>query len=512
MSSISTSPRASRWGSAPVAAPRGARWIPAIPPSLIAGTALVVAVVAGRFLADGRMSLAAALVLGVCYAPLAFLDLTMALAIYVAILFIQDIAALSVGPNSMGVLVFLGWIGTLFTRSARLGILRENSKLLLALGLFALWLTLSVEWAGNATEAGNGLETWLIAIVAFVLVLTTLHTPRDVATIAVAFIVGAVLSVLFGLYNGALTASATSASESALQSRFTGGGGDPNVQAAGFLVAIFLCAGLWSLARRGATRVALVLAFITVTIGFFATQSRGGMLALAFAALAGFVLLPSQRKRLLGLAAAACVGLGVIAVVNAGAIARMTDFGGGSSGRDDLWAVAWRVFQDHPWFGIGISNFQTVEPRYTLKSGVLTRVDLVAEAPHLVHNVYLQLLTETGIVGLLLFLVVIAGCLRASWLAARRFDALGRPAYGDLARASLMAAVAMLAAQFFISDGDDWRLWILLALGPVLLSISRRGSAAPAGTTRRRLSARAGPGVPRRGPRSGLRRPRSSTR
>ena len=34
--------------------------------------------------------------------------------------------------------------------------------------------------------------------------------------------------------------------------------------------------------------------------------------------------------------------------------------------------------------------------------------------------------------------------------------------------------LAMLSAQFFISDGEDWRLWILLGLGPVMLSLARR--------------------------------------
>jgi len=371
----------------------------------------------------------------------------------------------------MGVLVLLGWIGMFITRSARSGVLREHSRLLLTLALLAVWLSLSVLWATNAYEAENGLQGWLLPIVAFVVVLTTPRSPRDVAIIAVAFIIGAVASVAFGTATGALSSAAARAGEAG---RFTGGGGDANVQAAGFLVAMFLCPGLWPVARSRVARVSLLLAFTSVAVGFFATQSRGGLISLAFAAAAGFVLLPRQRKRLLGLAGAASVGLGVIATVNPGAVSRITDFGGGSSGRTDIWAVAWKIFTDHHWVGIGLSNFQTVEPRYALRSGELKRADLITEAPHLVHNVYLQLLTETGVIGLLIFLCVIAGCLRASWLAARHFDVIGRLGYGDLARAVLMAEIGMLSAQFFISDGEDLRLWILLGLGPVLLSLARR--------------------------------------
>jgi O-antigen ligase len=405
--------------------------------------------------------------------------------VYVAILFVQDISALSVAPNSVGVLVLLAWIGTFISRSARTGVLREQSRLLLGLALFALWISLSVLWASNTYEAGNGIQSWLTAMFAFVVVLTTLKSARHVRMVTAAYIIGAVASVAYGIANGALSAAATSVSETALQGRFTGGGGDPNVQAAGFLVAMFLCTGMWSLARTRLARVSLLIAFITVAVGFFATQSRGGFISLGFAAVTGFVLMPRQRKRLLGLAGAAGVGFAMIAAVSPGAVARITDIGGGSSGRSDLWAVAWRIFSDHPWHGIGISNFQTVEPHYTLKSGALARVELIAEVPHYVHNVYLQLLTETGIIGLAIFLIVIIGCLRASWLAARRFDAIGRVGYGDLARAVLMGELAMLSALFFISDGEDWRLWILLGLGPVMLSLARSTEPALAGVSAR---------------------------
>ena len=43
--------------------------------------------------------------------------------------------------------------------------------------------------------------------------------------------------------------------------------------------------------------------------------------------------------------------------------------GGGTSGRSSLWKVAWTIFSQHPWVGIGIGNFQAVESNYTLRSG-----------------------------------------------------------------------------------------------------------------------------------------------
>jgi len=56
----------------------------------------------------------------------------------------------------------------------------------------------------------------------------------------------------------------------------------------------------------------------------------------------------------------------------------------------------------------------------------------------------------------------------------KRFEASGRPELADLARAVLMGTVAMLVALFFISDGNDVRLWVLLAMGPALLTLAGR--------------------------------------
>ena len=49
--------------------------------------------------------------------------------------------------------------------------------------------------------------------------------------------------------------------------------------------------------------------------------------------------------------------------------------------------------------GVGAGNFSVLEPFYTVRAINLPRVDLIAEG-ELVHNSYLQVLAELGIVGL----------------------------------------------------------------------------------------------------------------
>ena len=163
---------------------------------------------------------------------------------------------------------------------------------------------------------------------------------------------------------------------------------------------------------------------------------------------------------------------------------RLTSFGGGGSGRDDVWTVAWRVFEHHPYLGVGLGNFQVVEARYVLLPGNLTHVHLISETPKLTHNAYLGLLTETGVVGLVLYGIVAVLSLRTSWLAARQFDLVGAVGLGNLARSVLIATIGMLAAMFFISNPYDPRLWV--AARTRTRAAHARGRADPVALVKRR--------------------------
>lgn len=462
MSGIADSPRARE------------RTIPHPPPWLIIGAALLAASLAGRLMADGRIKYGLALVVAACFMPLVLFNLAAALAVYVAILFFQDLSVLSSGPNAIGVLVGLGWIGAFLGRRGQLAAIGDNRGLLLRIVLFCGWLTLSITWAGHPGAAGTEVGYWWLAAFAFLITLTALTTPREVGYVALAFVIGSVISVLIGIASGGLHASADAVNQTAIQGRFTGGGGDPNVQAAGYVAAMFLIIGLIPIYRGRAMRFSLVFAFALVTVGFLATQSRGGLLALIAATVVALIVAPRYRRRIFGLGAIMCVAIGVLLATTPGALSRITNFGGGSSGRGDLWRVALDVFHDHPLAGVGAGNFEAVESHFVLRPGAISRIQYLVDVPHLVHNTYLQLLAETGVIGLALFLAVVLGSLRATWSAVKHFEASGSLELADLARAVLMGTVAMLVALFFISDGNDVRLWVLLAMGPALLTLAGR--------------------------------------
>jgi O-antigen ligase len=104
--------------------------------------------------------------------------------------------------------------------------------------------------------------------------------------------------------------------------------------------------------------------------------------------------------------------------------------------------------------------------------GALRYVDLIADRPLLAHNSYLEVLADTGVVGLLLYACFALACLRAALLAARRFDRDDRDWLAGLSRATAVAIIAMLSASAFLSNVTDERTWLLLALGPTLLAIA----------------------------------------
>jgi O-antigen ligase len=238
------------------------------------------------------------------------------------------------------------------------------------------------------------------------------------------------------------------------------------------VAAIVLAGGLMASTRSPLQRLALAAAVMILVAGLIGTASRGGTLAAGVTILVAMVVFRRRRALILAIATVAASVVALTFVYAPGSWERVTDFDD-DNGRSDLWYVGWEMWKDNPVAGVGIGNFIIHIPDYVQTPGGVEDVGNLVDEPHFVHNTYLQMLTDGGVVAMVLFLGVVIACLRATMQAAALFARRGKHALETLAKSTLVATISMLVASIFLSAAQDPRLWLLLALGPALLTVAR---------------------------------------
>jgi putative inorganic carbon (hco3(-)) transporter len=158
--------------------------------------------------------------------------------------------------------------------------------------------------------------------------------------------------------------------------------------------------------REGVRRVARISVLLS-GLALVLTQSRGALIALGAMLLFAAWTLPETGRARLRWTGALVLGASAAAAVLGTIFQRL-------SGIDDyteitrlaVWAGTAAVFTGSPVIGIGFGNLRTV-----LAGFIDLPDDFIIDA----HNLYLELLAETGIVGLLAFMVLIFIALRVAW-------------------------------------------------------------------------------------------------
>lgn len=462
-----------------------ARWTPRVTVPLLVTAALV----AGILLSiDPRLGMAAAA--AAVFVAFVLADLPIAIGIWIVALFLAGVPGTQGAPTGTTALLIAGWAGTLANRGPSLRSAAWSARVAFAAtAVLMLWTGASYIWAGDPGAVVNAVQNWGIAIVALPVIVTGCQRGRDVLLIAGAFVGGATLSVLVGVASGSSAApigdrAATEFSAGRLQVGIT----DPNYLAANLVASLLLITGLLRAESLRRWRAPLVLAVPILLYGLVATQSRGGLLAVLTAAVLAVFLLREYRTRILAAVGVVLTGIGLMLVVQPRAFERITQSDSSGTGRTDLWAAAWAVWRDNPVLGVGAGNFPSAKSAYADRIGFVERPDLLLDEPMVAHDVWLQALSEIGVVGLLLTVAAFAACVAASFAASRRFTDAGQTDMAFFARALGVGQLASLAASTFISNGGDRIFWVLLALGPALLAV-----AGPRPRALRRARVRPGP-------------------
>lgn len=453
-------------GALPAATPPRAYPLALFDPRVLIAAALALSLAVGAVFAH-KLTLGAAAVVAIAYGSLVMVNLPLALILYVPLTFLQTVKFPGIGPAAIGLVIVVGWLAV--SRCSFIGVrefLTRHARLVTVIAALLLWNAATIAWAPARGVAGSSFGDWARAALLFFLLVTTMRTFGDTRMLMGAFVAGALLAILAGATTGGWETAQK------YDGRLTGGAGDPNYLALELVVATVLALALIGTTRRRLARVALVLALPVLAYGFAATESRGGLLAAACAAVVALLLFRARRLTILAVTAGLVVLGAVWLALNPAALGRITSFSSGGDGRVDLWTVAWRAWHDHAIAGVGLNNFIAVGSQYVNRPGALTSVGLIVTHPHVVHNVYLEALVDTGVIGLILLVAVFSGLLGTAVRAGRVAERRGLSEVAILARAVAVAIVAALIAMFFLSDGPDPRMWVLYALAPITLRLA----------------------------------------
>lgn len=328
--------------------------------------------------------------------------------------------------------------------------------------LFLAWAAASTGWAVEPQMSVSYLPSagalFLFYLAASSFRITEREFDRIVWLTILGGAVAALLSV-YGFYFGAGFA------QHATRATLAAGGGHVNPNRFGSCLLVPLAFGLarFLTARHRWARIFALFLLVITSLGLLLTMSRGVTIAAVVTVLVFFYRLNSLKlgslrpkvRRLLVLSVVLAIGLA--AVMPASFFVRFqqsaTDRG---SGRLDIWTAGLVMFTHYPVLGAGLNNFPVVYTKYAGYASKLYSSD-GADA----HNAYLAIAVEEGLVGLLLFLMVIK---KQFQIVSRcRARIVGSPIMLVCCEAAFCGMLVVCLFGNFLWDKAFWFAWVLLA-------------------------------------------------
>ncbi|MBQ9280049.1 MAG: O-antigen ligase family protein [Clostridia bacterium] len=324
--------------------------------------------------------------------------------------------------------------------------------------LFILVVCISAVTSISLEESRNIALLMSAFILSYFLIINTVESPKQLKFLLYVFIIASVITAFIGIYQyifgdvysqAWLDADMFEDIKMRVYSTFE----NPNVYGEYLLLAIPIIFSLfWS--EKGLLKKLILFAMFAVTmLALVLTFSRGCWLGIILAL--GLLLIMIDRRFLwLGV-----LGLFVLPFVLPETIMnRFLSIGNledsSTSYRVYIWLGTIAMLKDY-WFsgiGLGITSFNSIYPIYSYNN---------ISAPHS-HNLYLQLIVEYGIVGLIIFLGMIYHFYKETTISLLKEK--------NIITAGIMSGVAgFLLQSLFDNTWYNYRVvlifWMIIALG-----------------------------------------------
>lgn len=264
--------------------------------------------------------------------------------------------------------------------------------------------------------------------------------------------------------------------------RLSGPVGDPNFYAQIMLVLVPIALERMLHEKKLGLRIiagwAVTVSFLTVVFTF----SRGGFLGLVVGLMIFAYLNP---PRPIDVALAIGLGIGLLFFVPSTYFDRVLTLnnlipgrGGGEinirednsiQGRASQTLTAWSMIKQYPLLGVGLNNFSSRYQEFTKEIGLAP-----SASARSLHNLYLEVAAETGILGFSAFFTIIWLAVRSILNARRIFLETQHKEYADLTVGFAAGIGGYLMAAFFVSSAYPRYFYLLIGIVFALPLIAKR--------------------------------------
>ncbi|HEX7785874.1 MAG TPA: O-antigen ligase family protein [Methylomirabilota bacterium] len=247
--------------------------------------------------------------------------------------------------------------------------------------------------------------------------------------------------------------------------------GDPNYFSLSALLSLPFAFYLLRTRQPKWERYFCIACLVLTLLGFALAASRGGLLGLAASVM---VIAWRSRARVKVMSAAVALLIPLMILSPSSPLGRLFyptySDEDSSNSRLILWTAGLEMMRSHPLVGVGVGNYKealdTVAP-----PGVSIRFSVA-------HNTYIQIGSELGVIGLLVFLGIIVTTLRSTERIRRAARRARAPLVGQAAEAIQVGLVGFAVGITFVSAEYHKFFWLVVFLTCCLPPLLRPRAAA----------------------------------
>ena len=262
------------------------------------------------------------------------------------------------------------------------------------------------------------------------------------------------------------------------ENRISGPIGDPNFYGQFLIVLVPLAIHCVIFEKKRWLRLLAAWSLVVCVLSIIFTFSRGAALGLAL--VIGLMLLHYRPKPV---ALLLLIILGVLALRAApekylNRLLTIKDIIPGFNdnltaevsfgGRASEALVAYYMFRDHPLLGVGLNNYNSHYQQYSRYLGLDPRREARSA-----HSLYLEILAETGLVGLLAFGLLLLAMGRSLLTAHREFMRQGMNDFASLAYAYGVSMTGYLFTSIFLHLAYPRYFWLLFGIIMAIPQVAR---------------------------------------